>query len=256
MNKRLHRYSNIHRTKHVQRLHRVARHPFAIPFITIFGLLIVTAGLFVLLNRSPQTISPNVVLINDDKQQQIVSSKEPTVGALLSKLQIKVNEGDVVEPALTTAIKQDDFRINIYRAVPVAIMDSGQRNFAFSAATTPRSVARLAGLKIYPEDTVTTQPVTNFVTADASIGEEVIVDRATPINVNLYGAPVTIRTHATTVGDMLAEKKVTLAKQDVVTPALATPITATTQISVVRNGLSTVTVQEDIPTPTQTKHEE
>jgi uncharacterized protein YabE (DUF348 family) len=253
MQKRFKRYSGIYRKNHSKHIHRAriaARHPFAVPVLTIFGLLLITGIVFAILYSRPATINPNVVLISHDRQQQIVSSKEPNVGALLKKLNLTLNPGDVVEPSLTTLIQQDDFRINIYRAVPVAIIDGEQKQFAFSAATTSRSVARQAGLNVYPEDNIETRPVTNFV-ANGGIGHEVIVDRATPVNVNLYGAPVVMRTHATTVRELLTEKKVKLLQQDVVSPNIDAPLTPNAQIAVVRNGLSTAMVQEAIPMPIQ-----
>jgi uncharacterized protein YabE (DUF348 family) len=213
-------------------------------------LLLLTGILVLFMQRSPAAPSPNVVVISADKQQQIVSSKEPTVGALLKKLDFELHEGDVVEPGLDTAIQQDDFRINVYRAVPVEIIDGGQKTFAFSGRTTERSVASQAGLVIYPEDKLTKEPITDFV-ASGGISEKVVIDRARPVNVNLYGAPVVIRTHATTVGGLLAERKVRLSPQDQVTPALDTPLEATAAIAVVRNGLSTVTIEEDIAMPVQ-----
>jgi uncharacterized protein YabE (DUF348 family) len=235
------------------RLHRyklLVQHPFAVPVLTIIFLALITSAAFIVLNHHPSSINPNVVVISHDDQQQIVSSKEPTVGTLLEKLNLRLNQGDVVEPALSTLIQQDDFRINIYRAVPVAIIDGGQKQFAFSAATTSRSVARQAGLTVYPEDTIETQPVTDFV-ADGGIGQELVIDRATPVNVNLYGAPVVMRTHATTVRQLLAEKKINLKPQDIVNPGIDAPITPNAQLAVIRNGVSTVTAQEDIPMPIQ-----
>ncbi|MDB5181573.1 MAG: hypothetical protein JWP13_336 [Candidatus Saccharibacteria bacterium] len=233
-----------------KRLPQVARHPFAVPVAPFLGLVIITGGLVAFFNRTPVTVDPNVVVISDDKQQQIVSSKEPTVGALLEKLDIDVNEGDVVEPSTETPIQQDDFRINIYRAVPVEVVDGGQTTFALSARTTERSVASQAGVMIYPEDKLIKQPITDFV-ATGGISEQVIIDRATPVQVNLYGSLVTLRTHATTVGELLAERKIKLAPQDQVKPSLDTPLATAGPISVIRNGLSTVTVQEDIAMPVQ-----
>jgi len=253
MQAKFRRRGSVYRRTHQHRIKRarlLARHPFAVPVVTLVCLALITGVFLFVLNRHPATINPNIVVISHDEQQQIVSSKESTVGALLQKLDLKVNEGDVVEPALTTLIQQDDFRINIYRAVPVAIIDGGQKQFAFSAATTSRSVARQAGLTVYPEDTIETKPVTDFV-ADGDIGQELIIDRATPVNVNLYGAPVVMRTHATTVRQLLAEKKINLKPQDIVNPGIDAPITPNAQLAVIRNGVSTVTAQEDIPMPIQ-----
>lgn len=233
-----------------KKLHRAARHPFAVPVFTVIGLLLLSAAIFVFINRQPKSIDPNIVVISHDNQKQIVSSKEPTVKALLAKLDLKVGDGDVVEPALDTPIRQDDFRINIYRALPIEVIDGGQKTFALSAGTTGRTMASTAGVTVYPEDKLTQQPITDFV-SNASIGEQVVIDRATPVQVNLYGAQVVMRTHATTVGALLKERNIQLKPQDQVKPDASTPLTATAQVAIIRNGLSTVTVQEDIPMPTQ-----
>jgi resuscitation-promoting factor RpfB len=250
MRKKITRYQAHYRQFKPRReghVRRAARHPFAVPVATLLILALVSGGLFLFFGRKPTTIDPNVVVISHDEQVQTVSSKEPTVGALLGKLAIAINEGDVVEPDVQTAIKQDDFRINIYRARPVEIVDNGQRMFAKSARSTERGVAQQSGLTVYPEDKLTRLPITDFSTG--AIGDEIVVERATPVNVNLYGAPVLMRTHATTVGGLLEERKIRLAAQDQVKPDPSTPITTAVQVAVIRNGLSTVTVQEDIAMP-------
>lgn len=249
-NKRYRAHYHTFKRKRAPKLRKAARHPFAIPVATMTILLLITGGLFLFFNSTRGVVDPNVVLITDNKQQQIVSSKEPTVEKLLTKLDIDLNEGDVVEPALATAIQQDDFRINIYRAAPVEIVDNGQKAFAFSARTTGRSIATSAGIEIYPEDKLTMKPIRNFVET-GGVSEMVIVERATPVNVNLYGAPVVMRTHAGTVGDLLKERKINLKPQDQVKPDVSTPIAAAGQVTIVRNGLSTIAVQEDIPMPVE-----
>ena len=92
---------------------------------------------------------------------------------------------------------------------------------------------------------------TDFV-RNGSIGEKVVIDRATPTNLNLYGTQVPVRTHAKTVGDLLKEKKVELAKDDTVQPSLETVITPQAQIFVTRNGTQIVTAEEPIAMETET----
>ncbi len=109
----------------------MARHPFAVPVLTITGLLIIT-GILLAAFSKPTLINPNIVVVSHDGGRQTVSSKEPTVGALLHKLSITVHEGDVVEPNLATKIQQDDFRINVYRAKPVAVIDGQSISYTFT----------------------------------------------------------------------------------------------------------------------------
>lgn len=253
MYKKFERAGKRYRTYHIRRVKKVrraAKHPFVIPVITLLVLGTVTAVMAFIFLRSDTTTSPNVVVISDDRQQQIVSSNESTVGALLKKLKLDLHEGDVVEPALATRIQQDDFRINIYRAVPVEVIDGGSKVFARSAQTTSRNVAQQAGLEVFPEDRLEKKPITDFL-ATGGISEVVTIDRALPVNVNLYGAQVVMRSHAETVRALLEERKVKLGPKDEVRPALDTPLATAGQVSVVRNGLTTLTVQEDIPVPKQ-----
>jgi resuscitation-promoting factor RpfB len=251
MRKKFERYAAIYReseNKHIRRFRWLAQHPIGVPVFTVAGLLVLTGILFIVFTIHSSEINPNVVRISHDGQTQIVSSEEPSVGALLKKVNITINDGDVVEPALNTLIQQDDFRINIYRAMPITIVEGGQRQFVFSAATTPRSIARQAGLTIYPEDNVQTEPVRDFVTS-GDIAEQVIVDRSVPVFVNFYGAQYNVRTQATTVRELIKEKKVNIEPKDIVSPSLDAPIVPNGRYAVIRNGITTITVEEIIPTP-------
>lgn len=232
----------------------ISKHPHAVPVITVAALLVLTIGGYTvarLTDRIPLQDKAFVVIVSYDKKKQVIPSHQQTVGGLLAKLRVPLSEGDVVEPAPSTVINQDDFRINIYRAVPVQVVDGAQKTFTFSAATTPRAIAQQTGQKLSPEDWVSTVPAQNFIESGA-IGEQVIIDRATPVNVDLYGAPVVLRTHAKTVGGMMKEKRIKLTKQDSVSVPENTPITPGMQVAFLRTGTKTETRTEAIPMPVQT----
>jgi len=231
---------------------RFSRHPFAVPFFT-FAILFVFGAIiyFVLTAGNPPHRNAQVVIVSHDGVEQTVPSIEPTVGSLLKKLTIELGEGDVVEPALTTPINQDDFRINVYRAVPVQIVDDGNKMYTFSAATTPRAIARQTGASLYAEDIVTADPVKNFIEQGA-IGEQITIDRSTPVNLNLYGTPEAIRTQAETVGELMKEKGINIASNDQVLPAADTPIGPNQQIFIAREGTKLESITETIPMPVQT----
>lgn len=234
-------------------LKKRSRHPFAVPVITISALLVLS-GVALLVakgtNRIPPARDAKIVIVSYDNQKQIVPTKDATVGELIQKLNIKLGEGDVVEPAKTTKINQDQFRINVYRAVPVQVVDGSQKTFAFSAATTPRSIAQQSGTQLYPEDKAVTKPVSNFVDSGA-IGEQVVIERATPIEVDLYGTPVTLRTHADTVAGLMKEKGIKLEPKDQVVPAPNAPLAPGQKVSFIRTGSKTMTITEEIPMPKQ-----
>ncbi|HWB39380.1 MAG TPA: G5 domain-containing protein [Candidatus Saccharimonadales bacterium] len=246
------RARRVHWPRRVRKFKILSRHPsFKVPAITIGLLVLLTAIIFVVALQThhlPQASDAKIVVISHDGTQQTVPVKETTVGQLLQKLHIPLNRGDVVEPDLTTKINQDEFRINIYRAVPVEIIDGTQHTFGLSAAKTLRSVAAQVGANIYPEDIPNSDPTDSFLNQGA-IGERIVVDRATPVNVDLYGAKVVLRTHTKTVADLVKEKGIRIIKGDKVVPALTTPITENMQLAFIRTGIKTVTVNEAIKAP-------
>jgi resuscitation-promoting factor RpfB len=241
--------------RHVRTVKRLSRKPlFSVPFATFMVLLVVVIAGMMFASGGKPILKPNnsnVVLLNVDNHQETIPTHAKTVGSLIDRLKIKINPGDVIEPARDTEIAGDNFRINIYRAVPVTIVDGNQKTFTYSAAATPRSIALEAGITVYPEDNLTAQPTDNFLT-ESSIGMRVVIDRATPVNLNLYGTPTVIRTHAKTVGDLITEKHIKLAKDDTLQPNSQTPLTANSQVFIEHHGTQIVTVEQDIPMPVQT----
>ncbi|MEO6513899.1 MAG: G5 domain-containing protein [Candidatus Saccharimonadales bacterium] len=231
----------------------IARHPFGAPIVLFFVLLGISVGTFLFITSRHQAAQPRVariVILSYDHHEQTVPSNEETVGQLVKKLHIPIHEGDVIEPTSTTHINQDDFRINIYRAVPVKIVDAGKTTYTYSAATTSRSIAQQAGINLFPEDALSTAPVENFL-KDYSIGEAVVVDRSTPVALNLYGAAIPTRTLGKTIKDMFVEKNIKIRKGDTVQPALSTPLTPNMAVAVIRNGIQTVNEAHDIAMPVQ-----
>lgn len=241
------------RRRQLRRVKILSRHPFAVPVLTILGLFFVSLILIgVFHNSKVIEVTPNskIVIITHDGIKQIVPSNDKTVGDLLTRLDIKINPGDVVQPSLTTPIDQDDFRINIYRALPVAIVENGNVSFTYSAATTPRAIADQAGVQVYAADYVKDTPDQD-IAAGGAIGKEVVIDPATPVNLNLYGTPLVVRTHAVTVADLIKQENIHLASSDQVIPAGNTPLTADIPVFIVRKGVQIQNVTQSIPMPIQ-----
>lgn len=244
----------MHRREKVRILRRASRHPaVAVPFVTISALLLVSVvGILLLSGGKPRLVSTDthVVIINHDHVEQSLPTRERTVGDVLKRAAIAINEGDVVEPGADTEVVSDNFHINVYRAVPVTIVDRGKKTFAFSAAKTPRSIVKQAGIEVFPEDRLEQLPAANFL-VEGSIGERVVIRRATAVNLNLYGTQLQLRTQADTVAGLLKEKNIKLAKGDTVQPALSTGIKFNDQVFVLRQGIKIEFVEEEIPMPRQ-----
>lgn len=230
-------------------------HPYALP-LAVFAALVLIGCVLVMTLRDSNVVARsrlddlNIVILHTGKETQVLPTREETIAGLLENLDITLNDGDVVEPALDTPIEEDDFRINIYRAAPVVIEDDDKRVVTMSAAQTSRSIADHAGLIVHPEDEIKTEPSRDFLRD--GIGSKVTIKRSTPIVLNLYGASLPMRTHAVTVGDLLEDKNIILEADDEVQPSLDTKLTENSQIFVTRFGVQVVTAEESIPMPVET----
>lgn len=189
----------------------------------------------------------NIVLLHVDNNTQVLPTRENTVGDLLDNAGVDLHEGDVVEPGVDAKIEEDDFRINIYRAAPVVIYDGEAKTYSYSAATTPRSIAEQAKIKLYAEDELSTEPPKDFMTD--GIGNKVVIDRAVPISLNLYGKSHGLRTQAETVQELLDERGVVLAEGDSIRPSGDTKIRQNMAVFVTRFGVKVVTEEEKIEMP-------
>src|ERR1700685_2941737 len=117
---KIERYRRVRLPRRIKKVKKASRHPYAVPVITIGVLLILSVtGLLIANRHHKPSVHPYVVIISysNDHAQEVVPSIEPTVGALLDKLHVTLNQRDVVQPSLSTRINQDKFRINIYRAL-------------------------------------------------------------------------------------------------------------------------------------------
>lgn len=247
-----------HRSAFLERVRQLNlhNHPFVIPVTTFMLLFFFTLAVFVSLNGSTVGASDSrVVHISINGQQQVVPTRAATVGDLLQRLDIHLNQKDVVEPAADTPITEDDFHVNVYRARPVTIVDQGRKITTMSAAPTPREVAQNAGVKVYPEDKVEKQTPTmdaSEVMRNGLVAEKVVIDRATPVNINLYGNAIDARTQAKTVGEALKEKDIKLQDGDTLQPSADTAVAPNTQIFIVRVGHQVASSEEEIPVPVET----
>lgn len=235
---------------HWPRLLRLKQHPFIVPVTTFLVLFFFTGVLFIA--SGGQTLGApdsRIVQLSVDGQQQIIPTRASTVGDLLQRLNITLRENDVVEPSVTTPILDNNFHINVYRAKPVTIEDGGRKITVLSAGQQPREIVEKAGITLDPADTVKlSQPALN----DGVIGQKVVVDRATPAILNLYGNAISVHTHAHTVADLLLEKKIKAVPGDTVQPNPQTPLTAGLVVYVEHFGQQVVTTEEIIPAPVQT----
>lgn len=241
---------NIEFTK--ENFHPLNGHPFVLPVLTFMILFFVASiGLVLAGGQTIGASDSNIVTVTVDGQEQTVPTRAKTVADLLKRLNVEVNDKDIVEPALTTPILEDNLDVTVQKARPVTIVDGGKVTTVLSAHKQLRTVVKSAGVTLYPEDGITSATPKD-ITDQPIIGDQVVVDRATPANINLYGNNIPVRTRAKTVGELLEQKDIKTIPGDTIQPSVDTPITANTQVFIVRVGKQLVTAEEVIPAPLAT----
>ena len=121
--------------------------------------------------------------------------------------------------------------------------DGTSQNCTYSAATTLRAIAAQTGNTVFPEDFG--QARCQLRTLFRRCWRAVTIDRATPVTLNLYNSSQTARNNALKLLVIWWQRrKFSLAKKTM--PLADTPLTPGQQIHVIRNGVTTTTVTEDI----------
>lgn len=234
----------------IDSLQRTVRSVWAILALTAALVAVVSVGRVVAADGATNG-TQRMVTIYDGGVEQTIITRASTVKQALSQARIIVDPVDIVEPALDEELVADHYNVNIYRARPVIVEDGSTRVRTTTAAQSPTKIADAARVTLYPEDETQLKRVDDVV-SDGGAGLKMTIDRATPLNFVLYGKrlPET-RTQATTVNEMLKEKNVKLGPNDGTSVGLETGIVAGMTIEVWRNGVQTVTQEEDIPMSTE-----
>lgn len=191
-----------------------------------------------------------VRLYVDGKERTVVSSAA-TVSEILQENGITIQSGDVIEPEAQTVVDQPNYNINVYRAAPAVVEDSGRFLQVVTGYRSARKIAAAAGVTLYPEDLADVEQVQDF-GSTRTLGYKVKVSRATPVQLILAGETVNVRTRAATVGDLLKEKQVEFTPSDLQGVAPETKLTSGLRVVVSKTSQETLVAVEDIKPGTQT----
>ena len=222
-------------------------------FISVASLMIFTfvAGFLLLTHAVVQATNGEsgdyrrVVTIYDQGERKSVVTKAVTVSGAIESAKIRLLEGDKVEPGYKTKIEGDEFIINIYRSLPVTIVDGMRREQILSTHTNPRDIVHQAGIKVRPEDNLSIRKSENITIDGASAS--IYIDRAIPVKLMLYGKSMVVYTHAKTVGDFLNQKNIKLSKDDTLSINKSNKIIANLNIEIWRNGKQTIAQEQEVP---------
>lgn len=214
------------------------------PIILVLGLALMFSGL---VQYTANAQDSRLVTIYADDEAQSFTTRAETVGAALERANISLHEKDLVEPELSADITTDSFKINVYRARPVLVVDGGKQHQVLTPYQSPRLIAEDAGLTVYPEDEYELERINEFVDY-STIGLRLTIDRSTPIELNMYGAREELRTQAETVGEFVKTLELSGNSDEVVVrPQPDKPIKKDMAIHVVAVSDDTIAVEEPIP---------
>ena len=220
--------------------------------ICIFiSVIVITLMVLISILTAPANAASSLVTVFADGQERSISTQVLTVGEALERANIELGEHDLVEPGLDTFINQAVFRINVYRARPVTVVDNGRQTTIMTPFDSPRLIAEAAGLTVYDEDNYRFEQISDILASNA-IGRRLVVERAMPVTIQLYGEQFVHRTQANTVGAALEEAGIVLGADDEVVGGTEASLAANATISVVHKGTEVVTERVAVPFEVQT----
>lgn len=234
------------------------QHPFVIP-VAVF-LVMFFASVIAFIGFSGETVGApdtKVVRLTVDGKERAVPTRAHTVGDLLKKLGLEVTKNDAIDPSPKTPINGENFKVELRHAKPYVIVDeNGERKYATVAGVDLKDAANKAGAHVYFEDIVYAEPTgADDTVSDGFVGTKLIINRATPVVLSLYGKSIVVRSHATTVGGVLKDKGIVLHKGDRVRPKTDTKIKPNLPIFILRKGEKIVSVEKTIPAPVETRED-
>ena len=185
-----------------------------------------------------------LVTVYDRGEKTTFISHEKTIGAALKAHDIVLDTYDAVEPAVDEEMVAPDYRVNIYRARPITVIDGATRSKIMTPYQSTERIAKSAEITLYPEDEVRLSQSTD-VLRDGP-GLTLSIQRATVFTLDLSGKKTTARTHESTVGEMLASKKITLGPSDRLSVEKSTPIAPDMTVRIWREGKQTITEEHPI----------
>jgi len=206
------------------------------------------AGVFAvsLISRPVGAIQQNgrLISVHDRGKETVFLTQAETLKDAFAQEGIEVDSHDAVEPTLDEKLVATDYQVNIYRARPVMVIDGATRLKVITPYQTAQQIITDVGITLYPEDTTALTRSTDILKDGA--GLELTIDRATPLVLDLYGKKTEVRTQATTIGDMLKEKKISLGADDRASLASSSPVTAGAEVRIWREGIQTISADEAV----------
>jgi len=229
-------------------------HRYRVLFIVLTTLLLLSVIIFSSYRASAESATPaaneHIVTLHDNGTDKGFITRKSTLREALAEQNIRVDAKDLIEPGLDDKLIAGSYQVNIYRARPIAIHDGKVDTKVITAYRTPSQIAKEANVSLHDEDMTRLAPSSDPLSDGAA--EVMTITRAMQFTFNFYGKTETAYTQAKTVGDMLKEKHITMDPKDGVSPSVAMSIAAGMVVRIWRDGVQTITQDEDVKFDTKT----
>ncbi len=182
------------------------------------------------------------VTITVDGQDREVTTLAGSVAGALSSAGLTAGDHDVLAPAADTAIS-DGSHIALERGRQLTLTINGRSQQLWTTADTVEQALVQIGQ----------DPAAYQLSADRSReipldGMDLTASTLHTVSLAVGGAPAsTVQSGGVTVGDVLTAQGITLSATDIVNPAVDTPVTDGTAITVTQVAVTTSTDTVDIP---------
>lgn len=194
-------------------------------------------------------VNERIITVHDDGVDKGFVTDKNTVREALKDAGIRLDSRDRTEPGLDEKLIANSYQVNIYRARPVLIRDGIHEVTVITAYRTSGQIAQDAGITLQKEDIVKLSPSSDPIAEGAA--EVMTITRAIPFTFVFYGKTEQAYTQARTIGDMLKAKHIAMDDADRTDVALSTDLTAGMTVRLWREGVQTITVDEEVPFATK-----
>jgi uncharacterized protein YabE (DUF348 family) len=216
--------------------------PVSMVLLSFFSIFLIANSVWAADNKIKA--GERLVTVHDRGEEKSIISNKTSLREIFKEMEITTDPNDIVEPAIDEQLLGNNYQVNIYRARPVTVIDGKQRIALMSAYQTPREIIEHAGLAYHDEDIAEFTSSSDLL--NVGNGVQLTIDRALPVQLNLYGNRTTVYTQAQTVAEFIKEKRIKYEKSDTLSAKLGDKIWGNMKVEIWRNGKQTVTRTESI----------
>ncbi|PID32834.1 hypothetical protein CR956_00375 [Candidatus Saccharibacteria bacterium] len=213
--------------------------------VVLVAMMLIIANQVFATSSESRPNSKHVLTVHDGNLKRGVLTSKHNLREALIDAGIKIGAHDITEPALDDQLVDRIYDVTIYRARPVAVVDSGKGVVKImSPYRTAKQILKQANIKLVDEDNALLKKSDNFIQSGAV--EEVVIDRATKFKLDFFGKVADTYSQSMTVGQMLDSKNIELSKDDRISPSVDAVLTEGMLVEIWHEGRQAVVKNEKV----------